>query len=67
MEPIKIWAYENAPAEYQILNSGGDEDYIIFVPNGQELPWCIESALTRCGNMPSTKVDGGIIYLSSHA
>jgi len=33
MEPILVWEFEYAPAEYQKLSTnGGDEDWLAFIP-----------------------------------
>ena len=33
MEPIKVWAFEDAPAELQALSThGGDEDWLVLIP-----------------------------------
>jgi hypothetical protein len=33
MEPIKVWAFEDAPKELQALSQhGGDEDWLILIP-----------------------------------
>lgn len=39
-EPIKIWSFYDAPAEYKRLsNHGGDEDIVILVPLDYKDTW----------------------------
>jgi hypothetical protein len=37
--PILVWNYDDVPNELKISTNGGDEDFLIAVPPGQEIPW----------------------------
>jgi hypothetical protein len=61
----KIWAFADAPFEYQELSQhGGDEDWIIFAPNGFDANYLVDR-LTVCDSQ-EYPVDGGTIYITAH-
>ena len=72
-EPIKLWAFNDAPRELRDLSeNGGDEDWVAEVPpsiaasfQDRELPYWISrlSNDTQRFNMD----DGSIIIIGSHA
>lgn len=63
---IKIWWFEDAPKEYQEAStSGGDEDWIVFIPTGIDYPIQLEN-LGCCSNNEFL-VAGGKIIIATHA
>lgn len=69
---IKVWAFRQAPIAYQKLSTnGGDEDWIAFIPAniGLENPplWMGEGTPFGYCNVDQYTVDGGTIYIGSHA
>jgi hypothetical protein len=73
MEPIKVWVFEDAPAELQALsNHGGDEDWLVLVPKDSAdkidewTGWIMR--LDTCDE-PSKHVleNGDVVYIGAHA
>lgn len=38
---IKIWPFQSAPEEYRV-SQGGDEDWVVFIPDNVPVPGCFE-------------------------
>ena len=40
-EPMLFWQFYQAPVEFQDVfdKNGGDEDYLVFIPHGVEVPF----------------------------
>jgi len=70
---IKVWRFEDAPAEYQALSTnGGDEDWVVFVPDGfaeVHIPFLVEggSGSIGCWCIEEHAVKGGKVCIGSHA
>lgn len=66
---IQLWDWDHAPEQYRKLSThGGDEDGVIFVPDGVEEPWWLESLHAReFGDAQREKVDGGAVIIWAHA
>jgi hypothetical protein len=67
---IIVWRFEDAPLEYQRLSEeGGDEDWIVFIPDSLPgnlyISWL--DRICSYGEPPYYKVEGGGIYIGSHA
>ena len=63
---IQIWAYNDAPTEFQTYDD--DSDWVAFVPNGVEQPsWMQEGTTFGCCSVFETKVKGGTIYTGCHS
>lgn len=62
----KLWAFYDAPIEYQDLSQhGGDEDWVIFAPTGFEAGYLVDQ-LTVC-DYQEYPIYGGILYITAHA
>jgi len=71
---IRMWAFEDAPAEYRALSKhGGDEDWIVFVPvacRDYYMPWLEEGMMNNIGCAAidvTLDADGNAIYIGAHA
>lgn len=77
LPPIKVWPWRAAPQRYKRLgNFGGDEDWVILVPN-----WCAkdplvelqflgvgsENYLPNWGYIQKDVVKEGIVVIVGHA
>jgi hypothetical protein len=60
--PILVWDYDDAPEEIRISTNGGDEDMIIAVPPGQEVPWRFQE-LGCCSNDFFTVDENGNVLI----
>ena len=77
--PVTLWAFEEAPEEYRKLSPhGGDEDWIIFVPqtwapilsiSEDHLPDCLPFDRGRfgCCSVSRRDVTGGFVFIGAHA
>jgi hypothetical protein len=66
---IRLWEFADAPKKYKNKSqNGGDEDYIIFVPDGVHLPhWIFEGSGFACCHLEEHKVERGRIFIGCHA
>lgn len=68
---ITVWRFEDAPEAYrQLSTSGGDEDWIAFIPEAMKdryIPWTEEGSPFGCCGVDEFSVDGGVIRIGSHA
>lgn len=66
---ILIWEFYEAPRELQALSDhGGDEDGVVLVPSGVELPWWIERLWNQYGDPQKIdRDDGSTVYIWAHA
>jgi len=62
---IKLWHFADAPEDLRKLSShGGDEDFIVLVPAGVELPdWTLWWQDTRRHELP----DGSLVLIGAHS
>lgn len=67
--PIRVWRFDDAPAKYQRLSGhGGDEDWLAFVPDGQETPlWMDAGTPFGCYKASRRAVKGGWVVIGAHA
>jgi hypothetical protein len=69
-EPIKVWAFKDAPVEYQ-YSLGGDEDWVALLPPGVEphqIPWLSSDAFSACGEFREFDHGNGYkVVVGSHA
>lgn len=70
-QPILIWAFHEAPLEYQGLSTcDGDEDNLAFIPLGVEIPHFIEygSGPNSFGYSQTDfyPVENGIVAIGCH-
>lgn len=69
MTPILVWRFHEAPAAYQALSrSGGDEDWVVWVP----LEFCPIYApwlerIDTCNEPERHEVADGTVFIGSHA
>ena len=67
-EPIRIWRFEYAPAEYRARSEhGGDEDWVAFVPEyirDAYLGWMDEGTPFGCCHVSEHEVVGGVVRIS---
>lgn len=66
-EPIRIWAWSDAPAPLRVLSRrAGDEDWVALVPPGMGPPTWIDRIGVYCvQETPLT--DGSVVYIGAHA
>ena len=63
MDPIRIWEYYQSPEELRCSNNGGDEDFLILIPPGQEVPWQLTQLGCCCNDHFFVRHDGEIVFL----
>ncbi len=67
MNPIKIWPYNEAPKDFQFYR-GGDEDFVVFIPTGVEVPYWLEREIDFNNIPEETHPDhNGTFYVMCHA
>jgi hypothetical protein len=72
-EPIKVWRFNEAPAEYRELScNGGDEDWVALVPAGFTYPehviWLEPGSAFGCCDVERHAMpDGSFVYIGCHA
>ena len=65
---IKVWAFYDAPEEYQKLSTnGGDEDWVALVPKGMDRPDWVGSEAFGCCDVAAYPIEGGTIHIGCHA
>jgi hypothetical protein len=68
MNEIKVWRFQDAPECYKMLsNSGGDEDWVVFVPDtlkGEYIAWLEGTSFSY--DKQEYAVTGGTIYIGEH-
>jgi hypothetical protein len=77
-----LWSFEDAPEELRSLSEhGGDEDGLLFLPEGLELPWWVERLWNQYGDPQVVEFKGpvfdeatsvsaylrGTVYIWAHA
>ncbi len=66
----KIWRFADAPQHYREQSSnGGDEDYVVFIPDGLEL-WPLDHGgdyVPGWGHCDHLEVSGGTLLIFAHA
>lgn len=77
-----LWSFEDAPKELCSLSEhGGDEDGLLFLPEGLELPWWVERLWNQYGDPQVVEFKGpvfdkeaseyiylrGTVYIWAHA
>jgi hypothetical protein len=67
-EPIKLWAYSEAPEEIRSQSPRYDDvDWLVLVPAGGELPWAL-NRLDSCEDPGyREQPDGSMLYAFCHA
>jgi hypothetical protein len=69
MKCIKVWKWDDAPAEYRQLSPhGGDEDWLAFIPESMKeewIPWMEDGRGFGC-DVSEHSVKGGIIRIGVH-
>lgn len=69
-QAILLWSYFQAPEQYRELSgNGGDEDWVAFVPEGVDPPYWMADVGFSSGicEVEEHQVDGGTVYIGSHA
>jgi hypothetical protein len=65
-DPILVWAFYDAPGEVAKLSPhGGDEDWVIFVPVGVDVPEWVDR-LSSCG-ASRHETEKGLVFITAHA
>jgi hypothetical protein len=68
---IKMWPWKFAPEGLKALSqSGGDEDWVVFVPQAILDTWYEPTWLMYIDTMHDAQefiVDGGKVYIGAHA
>ena len=67
---IKIWWFEDAPAEYQgLVKDLDDIDMVMFIPDGFDVPGRIDLILSAVGSMECQEfaVEGGRVFIGWHS
>ena len=66
---MHLWHFHDAPEEYRALSDhGGDEDYILFVPDNIDTPyWAHDTGPLGTCAVQTAKVMGGTIYIGAHS
>lgn len=65
---IKIWEFHEAPAEFKAMSEhGGDEDGVVFVPDGVEEPWWLSRLWNAYGEPDRYKTYDGQVIIWAHA
>jgi hypothetical protein len=70
MRTIRLWYWEDAPQDLQILSdNGGDEDYVVLVPKGVGIPFFFYSgsSFARWGVQTIEREDGSTVLIGCHA
>lgn len=72
--PIKVWMFEDAPADLQSLsNHGGDEDWLAVVPKAYldrslTIGWLESGSAFGCCDVSQHPLpDGSVAYIGAHA
>jgi hypothetical protein len=69
-EPVRAWRFEDAPAEFQQLSTGGDEDWVVHIPAylaGIFIPWLECEHFGRCRISQYPFPDGSMVMIGEHA
>jgi hypothetical protein len=72
-DPILVWRFDDAPAEFSALSTnGGDEDWVAVVPAemaGDYIAWLDfgRGGFGLCDVSSYTLPDGRAVYIGSHA
>lgn len=70
---IQIWKFHEAPTEYQTLSSGGDEEWLMFVPveigtdNEDLAEKIVRADILGCCTTHVYTVADGKVYIGYHA
>ena len=71
---ILVWPFDRAPVKYKNLStSGGDEDWVAFIPDGAMKPdgytptWMDEGGPFGWCSVKHYPVKGGRVVIGSHA
>ena len=69
MQPIQIWRFEDAPAQYKVFDFGGDEEWLVFVPDGTSTDVANDliSSIDRFGQYSCRAIVGGTVFITAHA
>jgi hypothetical protein len=70
MKTICVWKWEDAPKYYRDIGSrGGDEDWVVYVPDEVELTWIPNwlASIDTCGEQEAYKVTGGRVFIGAHS
>jgi hypothetical protein len=72
IEPMKLWRFEDAPEHLQELSTnGGDEDWLLLVPPGQDAPFWVErnglGHFGICNTDQFQLPDGSEVFIRCHA
>ena len=69
MSYISIYRWEDAPYAWKKLSTnGGDEDWVVFVPEplrGEYIPFLEEGRFSNI--VDSYEIPGGVVIIGSHA
>lgn len=68
IQPIKIWRYNDAPAEYQLEND--DSDWVAFIPDSYEndyIGFLDSGGSFGCCDVYEFEVEGGMVKIGCHA
>jgi hypothetical protein len=71
-EPMKLWRFEDAPPFFKHLSTnGGDEDWVLLVPPGVDVPFWVEingaGHFGACCTDRYVMADGSEVFIGSHA
>lgn len=66
---IRVWEFCDAPKQLRDLTiNGGDEDYLAFVPQGEDVPlWISGNTSFGCCSIHYFAIEGGVVAIGSHA
>lgn len=71
LNEVHLWLFEEAPQEYQDLSeNGGDEDWVMFVPERLEshpLVISMSEKIDVSYSPEEHEVEGGWVFIGSHA
>ena len=69
-KPIQVWSdFYKAPEKYRKLSHhGGDEEGIILIPPGVEIPWWLERCWSMYGDDPQKEtLPEGTVIIWAHS
>lgn len=69
LSPIMVWSFYDAPEEFQRLSEhGGEEDWLAFVPSGEDCPnWAVSGTPFGVSEVSTHHVEGGIVLIGAHS